>query len=88
VCLNPGKKRHSDIDRVYDGQERHVQNDGLSPQGTEICEITPEGVRKITMKDNGKVVAVIEATISADGKTMTHSLTNDKGKHVAIFDKQ
>src|SRR5215469_4851940 len=82
--LKSGEKRHNDIDRVYDGQERHVTNDGLSPQGTEICEITPDGVRKITMKENGKVVAVIEATISADGKTMTHSMTNDKGKHVSI----
>jgi hypothetical protein len=86
--MKSGEKRHSQIDRVYDGQERHVPNDGLSPQGTEICEITPEGVRKITMKENGKVVAVIESTISADGKTMTQSMTNDKGKHASILDKQ
>jgi hypothetical protein len=86
--MKSGEKRHIAIDRVYDGQERHVPNDGLSPQGTEICEITPEGVRKITMKENGKVVAVIESTISADGKTMTQSMTNDKGKHVSILDKQ
>jgi hypothetical protein len=83
-----GEKRHNEIDRVYDSQEHHVPNDGLSPQGIEICEITPDGVRKITMKENGKVVSVIEATILADGKTMTHSVTNATGKHVAIFDKQ
>lgn len=85
--LKSGEKRHIAIDRIYDGQERHVE-DGGSPQGTEICEVTPDGVRKITMKENGKVVTVIEGIISADGMTMTHIVTNAKGKRVAIFDKR
>ena len=80
-----GKTRHV-IDRIYDGKERHV--DDAPPEGTEICEITPDGVRKITMKNAGKVVEVIEAIISADGKTMTHIITDAKGKQVAIFDRQ
>jgi hypothetical protein len=88
IVQKSGKKIHHEMNRVYDGQERPVPGDGLSPQGTEICEITDAGVRKITMKENGKVVAVITATISADGKTMTHTVSNDKGEHVGIFEKQ
>ena len=40
------------------------------------------------MKENGKVVEVITATISADGKTMTHTVSTDKGQNVAVFEKQ
>jgi hypothetical protein len=84
-----GKTTHSEMNRVYDAQERHVNGDGLTDQGTEICEITSDGTRKVTMKENGKVVEVISATISADGKTMTHTVTDDKGvQHVAIYDRQ
>jgi hypothetical protein len=82
-----GEKKHITIDRTYDGKERHVE-DGGPPQGTEICEITPDGVRKITVRDHGNTTAVIESIISADGKTKTHIVTNARGKHVAIFDKQ
>lgn len=87
IMQKSGNKTHYEINRVYDGQERAVPEDGL-PHGTEICEITEAGVRKITMKVNGKVVEVITATISADGKTMTHTVTTDKGQHVAIYEKQ
>jgi hypothetical protein len=83
-----GKTEHMEMTRVYDGQERHGNGDGMTAQGTEICEITPVGSRKITFKENGKVVAVITATYSADGKTMIHTLSNDKGKYVEIYEKQ
>jgi hypothetical protein len=87
IVQKSGNKVHHEINRVYDGQERPVPEDGLS-HGTEICEITDAGVRKITMKVNGKVVEVITATISVDGKTMTHAISTAKGQHVGIFEKQ
>jgi hypothetical protein len=37
------------MNRVYDAQERHVNGDGLTDKGTEICEITADGTRKVTM---------------------------------------
>jgi len=83
-----GKTTHYEITRIYDGQERHVEGDGLSAESTEICEFTSDGLRKITMKEKGKTVAVITSSVSADGKTMTHTMTNDSGKHVAIYDRQ
>jgi hypothetical protein len=86
IVQKSGIKEHHEINRVYDGQERPVPEDGL-PHGTEICEISDTGVRKITMKVNGKVVSIITATISADGKTMTHTVSTDKGQNVAIFKK-
>jgi hypothetical protein len=76
------------MNRVYDGQERPVPGDGLSPQGTEICEITPAGDRKITFKENGKVVEVLTSSVSKDGKTLTNTITTDKGRLVLIFEKQ
>ncbi len=88
IVQKSGNKTHHEINRVYDGQERPLSVDGLPPQGTQICEITEAGVRRITMKENGKVVEVITATISADGKTMTHTVSTDKGQNVAIFERQ
>ena len=82
-----GEAKHTTVDRTYDGKERHVENGG-SLQSTETCEITPDGVRKITVRDNGKTTAIIESIISTDGKSMTHIVTNARGKHVAIFDRQ
>ncbi len=83
-----GSKTHHEMNRIYDGQERPVPGDGLSPQGTEICEITPAGDRKITFKENGKVVSVLTSSVSKDGKTLTNAVTTDKGQHVSIFERQ
>jgi hypothetical protein len=88
IVQKSGNKTHHEINRVYDGQEHQVSMDGSPLKGTEICEITEAGVRKITMKENRKVVEVIMGTISADGNTMTHTVSTDKGQNVAIFDKQ
>ncbi len=83
-----GSKTHHEMNRIYDGQERPVPGDGLSPQGTEICEITSAGDRKITFKENGKVVSVLTSSVSKDGKTLTNAVTTDKGQHVSIFERQ
>jgi hypothetical protein len=88
IVQKSGSKIHHEMNRVYDGQERPVPGDGLSPQGTEICEITAGGDRKITFKENGKVVEVLRSSVSKDGKTLTNTVTTDKGQHVLIFEKQ
>jgi hypothetical protein len=88
TMLKSGTKSHHEMNRVYDGQERPVPGDGLSPQGTEICEITAAGDRKITFKENGKVVQVLTSSVSKDGKTLTNTFATDKGPYVSVYDKQ
>jgi hypothetical protein len=88
TMLKSGTKTHHEMNRVYDGQERPVPGDGLSPQGTETCEITAVGDRKITFKENGKVVEVLTSSVSKDGKTLTNTVTTDKGPYVSVYDKQ
>jgi hypothetical protein len=88
TMLKSGTKTHHEMNRVYDGQERPLPGDGLSPQGTEICEITAAGERKITFKENGKVVEVLTSSVSKDGKTLTNTVTTDKGPYVSVYDKQ
>ena len=88
IVQKSGSKTHHEMNRIYDGQERPVPGDGFSPQGTEICEITAAGDRKITFKESGKVVEVLTSSVSKDGKTLTNTITTDKGQLVLIFEKQ
>jgi hypothetical protein len=88
VVLKSGSKTHHEMNRIYDGQERTVPGDGLAPQGTEICEITGPGDRKITFRKDGKVVEVLTSSVSKDGKTLTNTITTDKGRYVSVYDKQ
>jgi hypothetical protein len=88
IVEKSGKQAHHEIDRVYDGQERHPIMDGKPTQGTQICEFTDAGDRKITMKHDGKVVEVLVSSISNSGKTLTNRITTDKGQSVMVYDKQ
>jgi hypothetical protein len=83
-----GKRERHEIDRVYDGQERPPIVDGKPAQGTNICEFTDTGDRKITMKRDGKVYEVLVSSISDEGKTLTNRITTDKGQFVLVFEKQ
>jgi|SRR5579859_185227 len=88
TVLKSGSKTHQEMNRVYDGKERPVPGDGSSAQGTEICEITNAGDRKVTFKENGNIIRVLVSSVSEDGKTLTNRITTDKGQSVLVFDKQ
>jgi hypothetical protein len=57
-------------------------------KGTEIAEFTEGGGRKITMKEDGKVIEVLVSSVSKDGKTMTNRETTDKGETVFVMEKE
>ena len=88
VVETSGKKIHQEVDRIYDGKERHVPINGHMYKGTEISEFTETGGRKITMKEDGKVVEVLLSSVSKDGKTMTNRETTDKGETVFVLEKE
>jgi hypothetical protein len=88
IVRNQGGELKQVIDRTYDGQEHHVPINGTPEEGTQICEFTATGERKITMKEDGKVVEVLHSSVSSDGKTLTNRITTDKGETVMVFDRQ
>jgi hypothetical protein len=83
-----GKKHHQQVDRIYDGKERPMPINGHLHKGTEIAEFTEGGGRKITMKEDGKVVETLVSSVSKDGKTMTNRETTDKGETVFVMEKE
>jgi hypothetical protein len=83
-----GAKHHQQVDRIYDGKERHVPINGNLYKGTEIAEFAEGGGRKITMKEDGKVVEVLVSSLSKDGKTMTNRETTEKGETVFVMEKE
>jgi hypothetical protein len=88
VAYKSGKKSHTQVDRIYDGQEQHVLINGKTSEGTDISELMGGGSRKITMKENGKVVEVLTSTVSDDGKTLINREKTDKGERVVVYEKQ
>jgi hypothetical protein len=88
IRYKSGKKSHTEVDRIYDGQEQHVLINGKTSQGTDVSELTGGGSRKITMKENGKVVEVLTSTVSDDGKTLINREKTDKGETVFVYEKE
>ena len=88
VTYKSGKKSHTQVDRIYDGQEQHVLINGKTSEGTDISELMGGGSRKITMKENGRVVEVLTSTVSDDGTTLIHRGKKDKGERVFVYEKE
>jgi hypothetical protein len=88
ITLTSGEKHHGAINRVYDGKEHAVAAADSTGHDSEICESVTGG-RKITMKKDGKVVTIINSTVSADGQTLTNNRSNADGEvEVLIFDRE
>jgi hypothetical protein len=88
VVEKSGEKIHQEVDRTYDGKERHVPANGKLSEGTQICELTSGGGRKIKYKSQGKITRVLSSSVSEDGKTLTNRETTDKGETVFVLEKK
>jgi hypothetical protein len=75
VVYQSGEMRQSKIVRIYDGKARPSQGYGFEAARSEICQIVDWNTRKVIVSENGKEVAVLTSTISADGQTMTNVWT-------------
>jgi hypothetical protein len=88
VVEKSGEKIHEEVDRIYDGKERHVPVNGKPSEGTQVCELNSGGGRKITYKYQGKIIRVLSSSVSKDGKTLTNRETTDKGETVFVLEKE
>jgi hypothetical protein len=85
-----GEKRHVEIVRISDGMEHPVEGVN-APVG--VTEVTSQDLKHVIRKRNGKLVAEIVGTISADGKvhSVTQTITDASGDHyqeLLVFDRQ
>ena len=89
LTYSSGQTVHAARDRVYDGKEHPVTGAGTAASGdeTETCEFAPDGARKIIQKRDGKVLATITSTVSANGKIMNNTRSDANGEDVMVFDR-
>ena len=90
VVNTKGDKRHVEIIRISDGIEHPVEGVN-APMG--VTEVTSQDFKHVIRKRDGKVVAEIKGTISADGNvhTVTQTVTDASGnqyQELLVFDRQ
>jgi hypothetical protein len=86
-----GKPMHVEWSGKFDGKDYPVTGD---PNGdTRSYRKVDDRTLEVTVKKNGKVTAMAQTVVSADGKSRTATVTGTtpkgkKFKNVAVYDKQ